>query len=372
MLPLHIGRYVLWHELAAGGMASVYLGRMHGPAGFGKTVAIKRMHSHIAKDDDFLAMFLDEARITSGLAHPNIVLTLDVIEQPGELFLVMEYIHGGSLAALQRPFLKAKEAMPANIACAIVAGALHGLHAAHETRGDDGIPLSLVHRDVSPQNIIVSVEGISKIGDFGIAKAVGQVHSTSEGVTKGKQSYMAPEQARGEALSVRTDVFAAGIVLWEVLTGKRLVNGSSVAERVHNLLHLNPMPPSHVRGSVPPVLDAIVLRALHPDPAQRFPTARAMASAIEESIQLAPQAAIGDWVRATIPNDLGTREAILAEMQLSSRRVLAQTPTSPQSVPVMPISAPAPASVPVPVPPPSFTSAPTMPLVQPEDRKSVG
>ncbi|MBX3227679.1 MAG: serine/threonine protein kinase [Labilithrix sp.] len=312
--PIRIGRYVVGRELAAGGMASVYLGRMSGPAGFGKTVAIKRMHPQFAKDPEFISMFLDEARITSGLSHPNVVLTLDVLEEPGELLLVMEYVHGGSLASILRAAQGQGLSTPPAIASAIVVATLNGLHAAHETRGDDGQPLHLVHRDVSPQNILVSADGLAKIADFGIAKAVGQVHATSEGVTKGKQAYMAPEQAIGEALTARADVFAAGIVLWEALVGKRLINGANGAERLHALLNLKVPPPSGLVASLPGAIDDVVLRALARDPNDRFATASEMAVALEHAIAPASPRDVGGWVRSAIAKDLASRDEKLADL----------------------------------------------------------
>jgi serine/threonine protein kinase len=268
--PQRVGRYVLLREVAAGGMASVVLGRMLGPAGFGKTVAIKRLHPQFAKDPEFVSMFLDEARVTSGLSHPNIVLTLDVLEQPGELMLVMEYVHGTALSGVQRILKDKNERMPPRIAAALITGALHGLHAAHEAQDETGNRLDIVHRDVSPQNILVTSDGVAKIADFGIAKAAGQVHSTSEGVMKGKFAYMAPEQARGEAVTARTDIFAAGIVLWELLASQRLVTGTTNAERLHKILNLEaPAPSSKVPG-LPVAFDAILARALARDPRDRY------------------------------------------------------------------------------------------------------
>lgn len=299
-------------------MASVVLGRMHGPAGFGKTVAIKRLHAQFAKDPDFVSMFLDEARVTSGLSHPNIVMTLDVIQEPGELLLVMEYVHGAALSTVQRSLKARNEAIPPRIAAAIIAGALHGLHAAHEATDETGHRLEVVHRDVSPQNILISTDGITKIADFGIAKAAGQLHSTSEGVMKGKFGYMAPEQARSEPVTAKTDIFAAGIVLWELLTSERLIGGTTSAERLMHLLTLEPAAPSVTVPGLPAAFDRILGRALAKEPEARFPTARAMAMALETETEVANASELAAWLKSVAAEPLKTREDILSEMQRQS------------------------------------------------------
>jgi serine/threonine-protein kinase len=318
--PQRIGRYVLLREVAAGGMASVVLGRMRGPAGFGKTVAVKRLHPQFAKDPEFVSMFLDEARVTSGLSHTNIVLTLDVLEEPGELLLVMEYVHGAALSTVLRTLKERKELIPPPIAGAIMAGALHGLHAAHQATDEVGTRLDIVHRDVSPQNILVSTDGIAKIADFGIAKAVGQVHSTSEGVMKGKFAYMAPEQARSEPVSPKTDIYSAGIVLWELLTTERAVSGATNAERLLRVLELEAPLPSTMVPDLPPAFDAIVARALARNPDDRYPSARAMAMALETETALASTSEVGAWLQQVAAEPLKVREEILSEMRRQSVR----------------------------------------------------
>lgn len=182
-----------------------------GPAGFARTVAIKRLHAQFAHDPTFVAMFLDEARLAARLRHQNVVPILDVVAQDGELFLVMEYVHGESLSRLVR--LQGFAGVEPSIAVGIMVGALHGLHAAHEARGEDGELLGLVHRDVSPQNILLGVDGVARLLDFGIAKAAGRMQTTEEGVLKGKAAYMAPELLLGEPADRRGDVWAASVVL---------------------------------------------------------------------------------------------------------------------------------------------------------------
>jgi len=192
--PLIIGRYALFHELAAGGMATVHVGRLLGAAGFSRVVAIKRLHRHFASDPEFVSMFVDEARLAARIRHPNVVPTLDVVRTEDELFLVMEYVSGEALSRLLRATREKGVPVTPRIAVTIGAGLLHGLHAAHTAKGERGEPLEIVHRDVSPQNVIVGTDGIARVLDFGVAKARVRLQTTREGQVKGKLAYMAPEQ----------------------------------------------------------------------------------------------------------------------------------------------------------------------------------
>ena len=216
------GRYVLFDEIAAGGMATVHFGRQSGAAGFSRTVAIKRLHPNLAKDPEFVAMFLDEARLVARIRHPNVVPTIDVVATEGEVFVVMEYVHGESLARLRTAMAQAGRVADPRIVASVISGVLHGLHAAHEAKSEVGQPLNIVHRDVSPQNILVGIEGISRVLDFGVAKAIGRVQSTREGQIKGKLAYMAPEQLQGGHVTRRADIYAVAAVTWEAFTGQRL------------------------------------------------------------------------------------------------------------------------------------------------------
>ena len=222
-LPAVIGRYALYDQIAAGGMATVHFGRLHGPVGFSRLVAVKRLHPEFSRDREFVSMFIDEARHAARVRHPNVVQTLNVVDTEGELFVVMEYVQGESLARLLQAARTAGP-VPIPIACAIMCGVLNGLHAAHEATDTDGEPLGLVHRDVSPQNVLVGVDGIPRVLDFGIALVTSRKRTTGDGKLKGKFGYMAPEHIDGHACR-QSDVFATGIVLWEVLTGKRLFGG---------------------------------------------------------------------------------------------------------------------------------------------------
>lgn len=295
-LPLVLGRYVLHEKLASGGMATVFLGRLLGAAGFSKTVAIKRMHPHLTGDPDFSSMFLDEARLAARVSHPNVVPTLDVVAMGSELLIVMEYVPGESLARLVRASERLDEVIPVPIATALAVMALHGLHAAHEARNEKGEPLHLVHRDISPQNLLVGQDGIVRVLDFGIAKALGRSAQTRDGVIKGKPAYMAPEQLQAADVNRTVDVYAVAVVLWEMLTGQRLFKGDNDFVVIDQVLTAPILPPSEFTPAVPPALDAIVLRGLARDPAQRFESARAMAIALEESLPLATSSQISTWV----------------------------------------------------------------------------
>ncbi len=191
-----VGRYALYQSIAAGGMATVHLGRLIGAAGFARTVAIKRLHEQFASDPEFATMFLDEARVAARIRSANVVPIIDIVADGRELLLVMDYIQGESLARLMRSVTKAKTHVPLDVAVAIVAGMLHGLHAAHEATDEQGEPLGIVHRDVSPHNVLVGSDGLARLLDFGVAKAAGRIQTTREGQLKGKLAYMAPEQLR--------------------------------------------------------------------------------------------------------------------------------------------------------------------------------
>jgi eukaryotic-like serine/threonine-protein kinase len=310
-----VGRYAIHREIAGGGMATIHLGRLLAPGGFARTVAIKRLHPQYAKDPDFGAMFLDEARLAARIRHPNVVPTLDIVALEGELCLVMEYVAGESLANLLRAARARATRIPPAIGAHIVSSALHGLHGAHEARGDDGQPLAIVHRDVSPQNILVGVDGVTRVIDFGIAKAIGQAHTTREGQIKGKLSYMSPEQLRTGKVTRRSDVFAASIVLWEALTCERLFGGTSEGEILLGILEKSVEPPSALVPGVPAALDAVVMRGLSRAPEDRFATAHEMALAIEAAAGVLPAHEIGAWLQGVAAARLAERASLVAQIE---------------------------------------------------------
>jgi serine/threonine protein kinase len=313
-----VGRYALHGMLAAGGMAAVHLGRLTGPAGFSRTVAIKRLHPQFARDPEFVAMFLDEARLAARIRHPNVVATLDVVAQDDELFLVMEYVRGESFSRLLRVCRRNQLPVPPRIITSVVVGMLHGLHAAHEATDEQGQPLHIVHRDVSPQNVIVGVDGGARVLDFGVAKAAARVQVTRDGQMKGKLTYMSPEQLRGVGVDRRSDLFAAGIVLWEALTGRRLFDADEPGAILDMILRHPVPPPSTLAPEVPGVFDIIVARALARDPAERFQTARELAIDLEDALALASPREVGDWVQATAGPLLHEREDMVAELEAVS------------------------------------------------------
>ena len=313
-----MGRYALYGEFAHGGMATVHLGRLLGPVGFARTVAIKRLHPQYAKDPDFVSMFVDEARLAARIRHPNVVATLDVVVLDGELFLVMDYVQGETLARLLRLQRERREQTPVRVAIAVITQVLAGLHAAHEARNERAEPLGLVHRDMSPQNVIVGVDGVARVLDFGIAKAEGRVQTTREGQLKGKLSYVAPEQLKGDPVDRRTDVYATAVTLWEVLTGRRLFKAESEWQLVSLVMEVEVLPPSAYAPLVPPELDAIVLRGLSRDPNERYNSAFEMALALERVMPLASAREVGEWVDNIGGHTLQRRADLVAEIETDS------------------------------------------------------
>jgi serine/threonine-protein kinase len=316
--PQVVGRYAIYGKIASGGMASVHFGRLIGGAGFSRTVAIKRLHPHLAEDPDFLSTMIDEARLAARIHHPNVVPTLDVVAAEGELLLVMEYVRGESLARLVRIEAARNQRVPLPIASAVVIGALHGLHAAHEATSDHGAPLGIVHRDVSPQNILVGVDGLARVIDFGIAKAAGRLQTTQEGQIKGKIAYMAPEQVASRPVARTADVYAMGVVLWEVLAGTRLFPGDSQAAVVAKVLAGATEPPSRHAPNLSAGLDALVMRALARNPVDRFATAMDMAETLMRTVPPAFPTDVGKWCQQAARESIDKRGELLAEIESHS------------------------------------------------------
>lgn len=278
-----LGRYQLLSRLAVGGMAEVYLARQGELSGFKTLVVVKKVLPHLAVKPDFIAMFLDEARIASMLDHPNIVRITEVGRVGDEYYLAMELVQGKPLAAMLQHGEKAKTPIPHALAALLVSNAAAGLHHAHQLTDAGGNSLHLVHRDVSPQNIMVSFEGSVKVIDFGIARALGRLGDTNSGSLKGKLGYMAPEQARGEPVDARADIFSLGVVLWECVAGRRLFLRENELATLRAVVY-EPIPRISKYTKVDPVLETIVEHALERDVEERFQTAEEMRVALERWI----------------------------------------------------------------------------------------
>ncbi len=310
-----IGRYVLYGEIASGGMATVHFGRLIGPVGFSRTVAIKRLYPQFARDPEFVAMFLDEARLAARVQHPNVVSTIDVVALENELFLVMDYVQGESISRVSRVLLRSGRVYPPRIAATIITGALLGLHAAHEAVSEDGSPLGIVHRDVSPQNILVGIDGNARVLDFGVAKAAVRAQTTREGQIKGKIAYMAPEQLRGMPIDRRADIYGASVVLWEMLTMRRLFDGEHEAVILGQVIEGKISPPSAIVPDLPPELDAVVMRGLALDPNDRFATARDMAAALEDAIGQCSAQKVSEWLLEVAGPSLSRKAEKIKEIE---------------------------------------------------------
>jgi len=276
------GKYRPFRRLAIGGMAEIFLAYARSLAGFEKIVVLKRVLPQYAESNEFMQMFLDEARLAATLDHPNIVQVYDIGEHGGSWFFAMEYVHGQSLLKVMRQITATRRWLPIEQALAIIIGTCSGMHHAHDKIGLDGIPLGIVHRDVSPPNVLISYDGAVKIADFGIAKAGAAVTSTAVGTLKGKIPYMSPEQCRSEPLDRRSDVFSIGILLYELTVGRRLFQAESEMGIIHKVVNgVVPRPSAVLRG-YPEELERIVLRALQNDRNQRYNSARELQVDLEE------------------------------------------------------------------------------------------
>jgi serine/threonine-protein kinase len=329
-----VDRYELLGEIASGGMATVYLARLTGMGGFQRFVAMKRLHPHLASEKEFVEMFLDEARIAARIHHPNVVPILEVGASTVGYYLVMEYIEGDTLARLLARAASTGKKLPVSIAIRIAIDMLSGLHAAHELRDDLNEPVNLVHRDVSPQNVLVGQDGIARITDFGVARAASRLTATRVGQLKGKIAYMAPEQAAGsEDLDRRADVFSAGIVIWEALAQKRLFKAENeaatlsrvIAEPVPLLFQIAPQVSKEVSG--------VVMRALDRDPDKRFPSCAAFADALEAAAALKDKVASPRELMAYVNEVMGQE---ISQQRDNVRAWLAHSEPTGAAVPELP------------------------------------
>ena len=339
--PEAFGRYLLYPAIASGGMATVHPARLVGAEGFSRLVAAKRLHPQLTDDPDFVTMFHDEACIASRIHHPNVVPVLDIVTSGTELILVQEYVHGVPLSQLLRVAHGDGAPIPIEITVAVLTGMLAGLHAAHEVKDENDRPLEIVHRDVSPANVMVSVDGMPRLLDFGIAKARTSTHHTREGIFKGKLAYMAPEQLRMDPIGRTLDVYAAGVVAWEMLVNRRIYDGR------HEIAFVTAV----VNGELPCITEAleatrdaigetrwaaiealapIVSRAMSPSPEDRFQTAADMLHALVECATPSSTLAVAEWVRAKGAEFLDLRQKALAATEESSRRTKIFVPSEPQ------------------------------------------
>jgi serine/threonine protein kinase len=277
-----LGKYELVCRLAIGGMAEIFLARASGIAGFEKLVVLKRILPQYAFQDQFVEMFLAEARLTATLSHPNIAHVYDIGTVDDFYFFTMEFVHGEDLNQVGKALAKAQKPFPLEAALTIIHGVCAGLHHAHEACGSDGLPLGIVHRDVSPSNVLIAYDGSVKLVDFGIAKMTTRAQATRVGTLKGKISYMSPEQCRGEPLDRRSDVFAIGILLYEMTTGQRLFPGENEFSTLQAIVHQDVAPPHTLVPGYAPMLEDIVMMALKRDPEQRYETAEDMMLDLEE------------------------------------------------------------------------------------------
>jgi eukaryotic-like serine/threonine-protein kinase len=320
-----LGRYELLMPIASGGMATVWAARLKGTRGFQKTVAIKTMLPSMSEDPQFEEMFISEATLASYVHHPNVVEILELGEENGVLFLVMEWVDGEPLSVLMKAAAK-KGGIPLPIAIRIATQTCAGLHAAHELRNENGELLGLVHRDVSPQNVLVAYDGIVKVVDFGVAKATAVASSanTSAGQIKGKAAYMSPEQARGGTIDRRTDVFAVGILLYQLTTGRHPFRAENDVATLYNICSEAPVfPPRRIVPTIPAALEAVIQQALAKDLTRRYATANDLYRALDRV--MTAERASDDEVRAFVHGLLGDRqekrsEALRAALRLADDR----------------------------------------------------
>jgi serine/threonine protein kinase len=337
-----VGRYALFEQFATGGMATVHFGRLDGAGGFSRVVAIKRLLPHLVQNHEFTEMLLKEARLAARVRHPNVAATLDVVATKGDVLLVLDYVHGEALSTLCRSQAKEKkEQLPLPIAVGIMLDMLQGLAAIHDATDEKGRSLSLVHRDVSPPNVLVGADGVARVLDFGIATALEHIEETAPERRKGKRGYMSPEQLRGERLTQASDIFSAGIVMWELLAMRRLFPADQEKEPGEAVLRGDYPLVSQYRADIPLALDDIVMRALSTEPAARFRSMQQLAEAVEAASPARANARrIGEWVLDLARDALAdrTRKVARVENWIADEIPLKSTPFTAE-LPLRPYSA---------------------------------
>lgn len=323
--PEMLDRYELVAPLARGGMGTVHLARLPGVGGFQRLYAIKVMHPHLADEEQFVAMLLDEARLAARIHHPNAVAIVDICQGPQGFYLVMDYIDGVTLASALTAVATLPWKQRVELATRVILDALAGLHAAHELTDDDGAPLGIVHRDVSPQNILVGADGVGRITDFGIALAASRIAASRPGMIKGKPAYMAPEQITAGQVDRRADLFAIGIILWESLTGQRLFSGDTEMAVMMQVMSKEVPRPSAVAPSVPESLDEVCMWALSREINDRPATARVLSGALEaaavENNLLASSHEVSELLAKTFRDDFAARRALIRDHARTSDAV---------------------------------------------------
>jgi serine/threonine protein kinase len=330
-----LGRYKLLALLATGGMAEIHLARQAGIKGFERLVVVKKILPHLAAEEAFLEMFFDEARIASLLNHPNIVQIYDLGQEGDDYFMAMEYLEGESLSFMEREARKKERYMSPAVAAGIIAQVCDGLEYAHAFLNHEGQTMNIVHRDVSPQNIIVLFSGGVKLVDFGVAKAASQVHKTRAGSLKGKLSYLAPEQCLGKPVDHRTDIFALGVVLWELLTRRRLFKRDNEGATLNAVMNEEIPGIRTIRRQVPVSLEAVAMRALEKSPEKRFQSAGEMGAALRDYLIKTGEAAGTAEIAAFINGALGERaknkKSMLEKLRTSDKKEVDVTMLNPES-----------------------------------------
>lgn len=360
-VPDRIGRYEVLLPIGSGGMGTVYLARRHGVGGFRRDVALKVMHSHLRDAGKFKTALIEEAKIAGRIRHPNVVPVLDVGVDAAGVYLVMDYVEGDSLAGLQRVAKATGAGLPASVGLRVLVDALAGLHAAHELTDEAGQSVALIHRDFSPQNILVGVDGMSRLTDFGVAKARTNLEQTNVGLLKGKLRYMSPEQIRCDPIDRRCDIWAAGVVAWELLAGRRLYASKHEAATMLQMVSEPPPRLRTMRPDIPVALEKAVTSALQLNVDKRCPTAKQLADHIAEAAKemnsLADRETVADFVSSLVGAVLITRRE-----QVSEVRRLREEITAIRASAVLPRAGASSSDVAV---------APAGPEVEPEDVSTV-
>ncbi|MDJ0765085.1 MAG: protein kinase [Myxococcota bacterium] len=320
-----VGRYEVIYPIASGGMASVYVGRLSGMAGFERLVAIKIIHSHLAAEDAFVKMFLDEARLAARIHHPNVGEIIEVGEDDGLFYMIGELIFGQSLRAFIRRAKQKRIEISNALFADIASQVCRALHCAHELRGIEGELLGLVHRDVSPRNILISYDGFVKLIDFGVAFAQGRVSHTEVGTLKGKIGYMSPEQIRSKPFDRRSDLFSLGVVIYQMITGRQPFMGNTDIDRLNKILEYKFVRPRNIVRELDPDLERIILTSMARSPGGRYPTAAAMGEALDAFVRKEAKE-VGAPFLSNLMHDLFSKEYAFHQEQLRKYRRDDKTP----------------------------------------------